>query len=541
VVYQRLDPMTKSLCKHGGWKGFGEGITMASGVGGDAGGPPVPPTPGLNGGLGPLTPERPEQQGGAPRKRRSRWAIVGLLVTLVVAAVVVVPRIGDGDGEPEHAAWDPRVQDIVRFVETERGLTFEHPVPVDFLTPEQFRDELTTEAADITPKDRRELRASEAIMRALGLLDGDIDLLDEFNTISTEGVAAFYDPARKQVFVPNGPLTPSLRATLAHELTHALQDQHYDLSAMQDDAPDDQASAQRALIEGDAQRIEHAYVGSLSNADMAQYREESKRAATESRRALEGVPPIIRAIFESPYVLGESLIGALLLDGGPSRINQAFIEPPTSEEHLLDPFTYLEGDDPIEVPTPALARGETEVDAGDLGAITWYLLLAERLDLHTALRAVDGWGGDAYVIYRSQDRFCLRAAFQGDDLAETAQMERALTAWVDTMPQASAALTREGEILTLRSCDPGPDVPSATRDIAERALLIPLVRTSLAGGIEEEGVERPVARCLAAVIIDRLPTQSLLRLRTLMTREAIAAQIRELASAAFESCLSGAG
>jgi hypothetical protein len=50
-----------------------------------------------------------------------------------------------------------------------------------------------------------------------------------------------------------------------------------------------------------------------------------------------------------------------------------------------------------------------------------------------------------------------------------------------------------------------------------------------------------VARCLAAVIIDRLPTQSLLRLRTLMTREAFAAQIRELASAAFESCLSGAG
>ena len=46
--------------------------------------------------------------------------------------------------------WDPRVQDLVRFVEAERGLTFEHPVPVDFLTPEQFRDELTTEAADIT-------------------------------------------------------------------------------------------------------------------------------------------------------------------------------------------------------------------------------------------------------------------------------------------------------------------------------------------------------------------------------------------------------
>jgi hypothetical protein len=490
-------------------------------------------------GFGAVTPEAPGPQGTASTRRRSRWAIVGLLVALVAAAAFVVPGIGNGDDEPEPAAWDPRVQDIVRFVEAERGLTFDHPVPVNFLTPEQFRDELTTETTDITPKDRRELRASEGIMRALGLLDGDIDLLDEFNRISTEGVAAFYDPERKQVFVPDGPLTPSLRATLAHELTHALQDQHYDLSAMQDDAPDDQASAQRALIEGDAQRIQQAYAGSLSDSDMAQYREETKRAAAESRRALEGVPPIIRAFFESPYVLGEGLMEALLLDGGPSRINQAFVEPPTSEEHLLDPFTYLDGDDPIDVSTPALGSGETEVDAGDLGAITWYLLLAERLDPRTALRAVDGWGGDSYVIYRSQDRFCVRAAFQGDDPAETAEMERALTAWVDSMPQAAAALTHDGLVLTLRSCDPGPDVSSPTGDIAERALLIPLVRTSLAAGIEGEGVERPLARCTAAAIIDRLPAENLLSLRTLMTREGFAAQIRELAPAAFESCRSG--
>jgi hypothetical protein len=329
-------------------------------------------------------------------------------------------------------------------------------VPVDFLTPEQFRDELTTEAADITSKDRRELRASEAIMRALGLLDEDIDLLDEFNTISTEGVAAFYDPAG------SGSSSPTDRSRLRYgprlptSSRMRSSDQHYDLSAMQDDAPDDQASAQRALIEGDAQRIQQAYVGSLSDSDMAQYREESKRATAESRRALEGVPPIIRAFFESPYVLGEGLMETLLLDGGPSRINQAFVDPPTSEEHLLDPFTYLDGDDPIEVSKPALGSGvRARWIRATWGAITWYLLLAERLDPRTALRAVDGWGGDSYVIYRSQGRFCVRAAFQGDDLAETAEMERALTAWVDTMPQTSAALTRDGPVLNASFVRPG--------------------------------------------------------------------------------------
>jgi hypothetical protein len=514
---------------------------MASGLGGDTEGRPIRPTPEVTDPIAPPTPERPGPEEPARTRRRSRWAIVGVFVALVVAGAIVVPRIGDGNERPEPAAWDPRVQDLVQFVEEQRGLTFEHPVPVDFLTPQQFHDELTTQAVDMTPKERRELQATEAVLRALGLLHGDIDLLDEFNTVSTEGVAAFYDPERKQVFVPDGPLTPSLRATLVHELTHALQDQHFELLAKQDDAPDDQASAAQALIEGDAQRIEQAYVGSLSAADKTQYREETKREGAEAADALRGVPPIIRAFFESPYVLGEGLMAALLLDGGQDRIDQAFEDPPSSEEQLLDPFAFLGGDEPIDVPTPALEGGDTKVDAGDLGAITWYLLLAERLGPRTALQAVDGWGGDAYIIYRSQDRFCVRAAFQGDDPQETAQMERALTAWVATMPQASAASSRDGEVLTLRSCDPGPVISSGTKDIAEKALLIPLVRTYLAIGIEQQGLDRPVAICAAAAIIDRLPTESLLKLKTLMASEGFSAQIRELAPAALESCQAGGG
>ena len=89
----------------------------------------------------------------------------------------------------------------------------------------------------------------------------------------------------------------------------------------------------------------------------------------------------------------------------------------------MDPFTFLDGRSADRrARLPALDAGETEVDKGDLGAITWYLLLAERLDPRTALGAVDGWGGDSYVISRSKDGFCLHAAFQGDDAAKTDQM-----------------------------------------------------------------------------------------------------------------------
>jgi hypothetical protein len=467
-------------------------------------------------------------------------AVVVLLVT-ALTAVFLVPRIIGGSDGPGPAAWDPRVTDLVQFVEEERGLTFEHPVPVDFLTQKEFREELTTKENDLTAKDRHELQATEAILRALGLLHGNIDLLDEFNTLGTEDVGAFYDPTRKRVFVPEGPLTSWRRAILVHELTHALQDQRFELAGLEDRAPDDEASAQRALIEGDARRIEQAYVRSLSDGDRARYREEANRGAAAARKGIAGVPSVIRAVFESPYALGEVLMAALLLDGGPDRIDEAFEQPPTSEEHLLDPFTFLDGDEPIDVPVPTLETGETEVDTRDLGAITWYLLLAERLDPRTALRAVDGWGGDEYVIYRSEDRICVRAAFQGDDALETDQMEGALTAWVDTMPPGDAAVTRDGEILTLRSCDPGPRVSASTRDVSEQALLVPLVRTSFAIAFERGGFDRTVARCAATSVINRLPAESLLNLKALMRTQAFGKRIRELAPAALTSCGATAG
>jgi hypothetical protein len=202
----------------------------------------------------------------------------------------------------------------------------------------------------------------------------------------------------------------------------------------------------------------------------------------------------------------------------------------------LDPFTYLDGDQPIDVPVPALDAGEAEVDSGDFGAISWYLLLAERLDPRTALEAVDGWGGDAYAIYRSEDRFCVRAAFQGDDTIQTDQTEEALTQWVNTMPAGAATVTRDGEILTLRSCDPGTRVSSSTKDVSEQALLVPLVRTSFAIAFERGGFDRTVARCGAAAVINRLDVDTLLRLKALVGTPAFTERIRGLAPGALTSC-----
>jgi len=330
----------------------------------------------VEGAIPPLPPVEPQK----PRRRRRAWigAAIAVIMALIVG-IVAVSRDGDHETPSGQAAtWDPRVQDLVGFVEETRGLTFDHPVPIEFLSEDAFDAEVTSENADLTEEERRSLEGTEASFRALGLIGPHVDLLEALNTLSSGDVAAFYDSEREKVFAPEGETTPTLRATLVHELTHALQDQRFGLDRLQDDDGSDQNSAFRALVEGDAQRIQQAYVAAMSPEDAAAYQEEQKKDNASVTGALKGVPTVLRSLFESSYILGDSFTQVLLADGGQSRIDVAFGEPPTDEAQLLDPLTFLAGEDAIDVPKPPLPAGESEIDSGDFGAISWYLLLATR-------------------------------------------------------------------------------------------------------------------------------------------------------------------
>src|SRR6266850_1699531 len=106
-------------------------------------------------------------------------------------------------------------------------------------------------------------RDAEAAARALGLPGGRNGLREAGNTLSGEGITAFYDDATDRVDVRGTDLTVGRRATVVHELTHALQDQHFDISRQGSYASDDRNDAFDAVVEGDAVRIEDAYVDSL--------------------------------------------------------------------------------------------------------------------------------------------------------------------------------------------------------------------------------------------------------------------------------------
>ena len=156
------------------------------------------------------------------------------VVALVVASLGLsaVPAIATTES-PD--TWDPRVTKYVRFVEQHRKLRFEHPVAVEFLDDGAFVKAYQRDDPKVTKRDRAEAERAAGQLRALGLVAGPVDLIDAESDLGATTTVGFYDQERKQLSVRGTDLTDvDVRVTLVHELTHALQDQRFDLSELDD-------------------------------------------------------------------------------------------------------------------------------------------------------------------------------------------------------------------------------------------------------------------------------------------------------------------
>ncbi|MBI2708238.1 MAG: hypothetical protein HYX34_00860 [Actinobacteria bacterium] len=438
-----------------------------------------------------------------PRRRRSRAPrvlaiLVALALVVGVAGYVVLGRRSSGPSYPKQ--WDPRVTTIVSFVERERGMKFERPVYVDFLSAADYRTATQAGDGQSAAAARREEAQAVGTLRAIGLLSGKVDLAAATKELADTGTLAFYSTDDKRIRVRGTAMTTSLRVTLAHELTHALQDQYFDLTRFED-LPEPQSTTAQAVIEGDASRIEDAYVQrSLSSAERKAYERQSNAESDQASSKLAAkVPDVLQTAFALPYALGPQLVQIVDVNGGKTAVDDLIRRPPRSEEQLLNPFAYLDGDEPEKVGAVTVPKGAKVFDRTPLGASLLYLLLADRIDPQQALAAADGWGGDASALYDYRGKVCVAVDLRGEDQAATDRLATNLTSWAATLPrQAGATIDRRGGVVRLRSCDPGAGVRFKVGGRTQQMLALPAIRAELGFEALRDGqLSNESARCVA--------------------------------------------
>lgn len=384
-------------------------------------------------------------------RRCARAGVVGLLAALVTASVA--PAAVAGKRRTEPLDWNERIRPFAEFVEEHRGLSFDHPVRVRFLSDRKLEKELRSEGGERS-KDARELEEQLAgELLALGLVSEQIDLGQASQDLAADDVVGFYDPSTEELVVRDqGSGSIDAEVTIVHELTHALQDQHFDLDRLYRGVGSGSESlALDFLIEGDATVVENEYVESLSAREQDRYFGEVEDFSTEPLP--EGVPYVLDILSAAPYYLGASYVYALDPDGGTGGRDAAFRHPPETEEVLLDPVALAQEQKAKRVPKPVLESGEQRVYPPEqFGVLTLYLMLATRLDARTALAAATGWGGDSYVGFSEAGRHCLRGNVTGDRNRDTDELEAALTRWADTMPTGAAEIERHGDVVTFTAC-----------------------------------------------------------------------------------------
>ena len=239
---------------------------------------------------------------GTARKRR-RW--VGPTLTAIGLALVVCVGgyfISRPASKSYPEAWDPQVAPIAQKVASLRGLSFDHPVPVRYVPEKKFRRGVGVDESKLSEEERKQIKDLGATLRAFGLIDAKTDLAKSLDTVNQAGVLAYYDPSAEEIVVrSDGPLDLQRKATIADELTHVLQDQHFDLQGLRREAAASKTGsngALTALVEGDAERIKYRYLASLPKADQDAFDEQEMKQGTSVDQEVADAAEIVKIELE---------------------------------------------------------------------------------------------------------------------------------------------------------------------------------------------------------------------------------------------------
>jgi hypothetical protein len=331
-----------------------------------------------------------------------------LLVRLYVFAL---PVAADSTSTPLLTAFDEVLQRVVSLRHLQPKATIKRAV--------RNRQQIRTAVLALTEDalSPAEWEVERKTMVQWGLIAPDFRLKEFVLDLLTEQAAGYYDPKQHTFFIADWLPQLVQKPVMAHELVHALQDQHYDLHSHFDLVKDqsDLTLARKALIEGDAVAVMLAYL--LEPLGMSMDDLPDMQAIVQAGASLMGdqfqvyarAPLILRQQLVFPYVHGLAFIKAALARGGWEGLEEVYQHPPVSTAQIMHPETYfarppeLPSEVTLDLPEAALSTPWKKLKRDVLGEFLLSVVLQQFLPEDEARQTTAGWRGDRYELFEHQD------------------------------------------------------------------------------------------------------------------------------------------
>lgn len=357
----------------------------------------------------------------------------------------------------------PAIAEVERKVEQIRGLEFTQRVAVHPATHAELVKGLQRSFDASYPAGLYERRSRA--WQAIGAIPPGTSIRAALRRFGSSQVIGYYDTLTHElVFIGSADPSGIERDTLAHELTHAVDDQHFGLGRLDhlaNTCQDDRFDAALALAEGDATSVQLAYAQRYLTL------QEQIRLGLQGGGSTAGIPPFILNLETWPYTAGLGFVHALTARGGERAVNDAFTHLPVSTEQIIHPDRYPNDvPQPVDVPdlAPALGGGWRDLDVMDVGEEWLSILLALRLDGTTAAAAAAGWDGGIYRAWSDGDHVAVVLSSVWDTEADATQFADAMQRWIAASPgQPAAVQPVTGEHVRVLFASDGPTLSALER------------------------------------------------------------------------------
>lgn len=261
-------------------------------------------------------------------------------------------------------------------------------------------------------KNPAERYADARTAEALGLLPKGFDLDAFMVNVLTEQIEGLYDPKTQEFYIADWSPIADQRMVMAHELTHALEDQHFHIEAWSRAArPNEDAELARdAVLEGSAMAamVDYLMVGTgRSLKDLPEFDPSMLIGEMENTPTLKSAPPFLKDALIFPYISGLNFSAAVLKNSGWPALSTVFEKPPVSTQQILHPALYKSGKTPATVTLPSLekmlGKDWAKLDENLLGEFGWREVFKQFLDDDRAKTLAAAWDGDRYALYEQKE------------------------------------------------------------------------------------------------------------------------------------------